>query len=157
MLYIVYLVSIVLYLIWGISWNRIVNYVDTITLEFVVLPCILMLFCTRSFPAFGRGFLFAFGKRDYSSRQYRESLSSVKMVMLTSVIFGSVCFVIGTINGICSLEWSSADSIGWFCLNLAVAMISLFYPLLICVILLPVYFLLKKYLTDEETGAVRKD
>ncbi len=144
MLYIVYLVSIVLYFIWGISWGRMVNYVDSITFEFVVLPCILMLFCTRSFPAFGRGLLFAFGKRDHSSlQQYQESLSSVKMVMLTSVIFGCVCFVIGTINSICSLEWSSMDSIGWFCRDLAVAMISLFYPLVICIILLPVYFLLK--------------
>jgi len=155
MLYIVYLVSIVLYIICGISWDRITSFVDVITLEFLVFPCVLMLFCTSSFRAFGRAFLFAVGKRDCSFQQCRESAHSVKMVMQTAAVFGAVCFLIGMVNSIRSQYWSSTDSIGWICLDSSVAILSLFYALLICMLLLPMYFMLKKHLFNQRTDTDR--
>lgn len=150
MFYIVYLASMVVYLIYGIRWDRILNFWDPITLEFLVFPCILILFVTGSFRAFGRSFLVAFGKREYETSQYRESLLSVNMVMGAASVSGGICFLIGISNSIRSLDWSELNNIGWLFLDLSVASISLFYALLICMILLPVYFLLKKELCRIE-------
>lgn len=150
MFYIVYLASMVVYLICGIRWDRMLNFWDPITLEFLVFPCILILFVTGSFRAFGRAFLVAFGKREYETSQYRESLLSVNMVMGAASVSGGICFLIGISNSIRSLDWSELNNIGWLFLDLSVASISLFYALLICMILLPVYFLLKKELCRIE-------
>ena len=46
-------------------------------------------------------------------------------------------------------DLSSIESLGWLTLDLSVAIISLVYPLLICIILLPVCFMLKKHLTNN--------
>lgn len=155
MLYIVYLVCMVLYLISGINWDRVLNFYDPITLEYVVFPCILILFVTRSFTAFGRAFLYVFGCKEYALSQYRESLRAVRMVMGTASVFGGICFLIGSVNAVRALDWSSLDSVGWLCLDLSVAALSLFYALVICMILLPVCFLLRKELCAR--GAEKSD
>lgn len=155
MLYIIYLISMVIYLLYGIGWDRLLNFFDPVTLEFLVVPCILILFVTGSFAAFGRAFLFAFGKKEYGLSQCRESLQSVRMVMQTASMAGGICFLIGLTNGIRSLDWSELDNIGWLFLDLSVASLALFYAFLVCLILLPVYFLLKKEWCDR--GIVRKD
>lgn len=144
-------------LIQGISWDRVTNFVDPITVTFLIVPCILILFCTWSFPAFGRAFSFAFGKKEYSVSQCRESLLAVRMVMRTASVFGGTCFLTGMVNSIRSQNFSSTDSIGWICLDLSVAVLPLFYALLVCAVLLPVYFMLKKHLTSEKTGAGERD
>lgn len=146
MLYTVYLICVVLYLNYGIGFDRLLDFFDPITLEFLVFPCILILFVTRSFTAFGRAFLFAFVRKEYTSSQHRESLLAVRMVMGTVSVFGGVCFLIGSVNAVRALDWSSLDSVGWLCLDLSVAALSLFYALLVCLILLPVCFLLRKEL-----------
>ena len=149
MLYVVYLVCAALYLVYGISCDRLLNFFDPITLEFLLFPCILILFVTRSFTAFGRAFLFAFGRKEYAPSQCRESLLAVRMVMCTASIFGGICFLIESVNGIRALDWSSLDSIGWLLLDLSVAALAPFYAFLICMVLLPVYFLLKKEQQQE--------
>lgn len=157
MLYMVYVVSIVLYLIRGISWDRITNFMDLITFGFLLFPCMLMLFCTGSFTAFGRAFVFAVSKKEYSKSQCQESVQAVRMVMYTASVFGCICFLISFINSIRSLDWSALDSIGWMLLDGSVAVLSLFYALLVCAVLLPVSFMLKKYLLSEKGNASRGD
>ena len=148
MFYAVYLLFVLFYLFMGIGGaEKGINFVDQMTLRFVAVPCILMLFCTKSFRAFGRAFLFAFGKRDQEISKYQESAQSVKMVMVTAHVFGMVCFLIGMINAIRFTDWSSPDCFGWLCMDLSVAVLSLFYPLFICMILLPVFFMLKRHLS----------
>lgn len=144
MLYIVYLVSMVIYLLYGIRWDRLLNFYDPVTLEFLVFPCILILFVTGSFAAFARAFLFAFGKREYGLLQCQESFQSVRMVMHTAFVSGGVCFLIGITNAIRTADLS--ENISWLLLDLSVASLSLFYALLVFLILLPVCFLLKKHL-----------
>ena len=113
MFYAVYLLFVLFYLFMGIGGaEKGINFADQTTLRFVAVPCILMLFCTKSFRAFGRAFLFAFGKRDQEISKYQESAQSVKMVMVTAHIFGTVCFLIGIINAIRFTDWSSPDCIG---------------------------------------------
>lgn len=157
MLYSVYLISFVLYLSYGIGWERMTNFIDFITVSYLIFPCILILFCTGLFPAFGRAFLFAFGRKEYSRSQCQESLQSVKMVMGTAFIFGGICFLIGRINSIRSMDWFVPDNIGWMFLDESVALLSFFYALLICAVLLPLPFMLKRHLTMEGKEADRRD
>lgn len=149
MFYTIYLAGILFYLVKGIGYH-VTNFVDRTTGLYVLVPCILILFCTKSFRAFGRSFQIVFGKEENSVSRCEESLQSVQMVMLTAVISGVLCFLIGMINGcrMLSMDWSSADGMVWLLLNSTVAMISLFYPALICLILLPVPVLLKKRVAD---------
>ena len=72
------------------------------------------------------------------------------MVIQTSGLFGSLGFLIGMYVSIRSLEdFSSAESLGWILLDLPVAMISFFYLLLIWILLLPICFMLKKYVENQ--------
>lgn len=150
MFYLVYLCGIILSLVWGIGERSFMNFVDMATLELILLPCILALFCTRSCSSFGRAFLFAFGKRGHSLSQYRESLWAVKIVALTASASGSLCFIIGFVNGARSYDWSSVDAIPRLVMNLSVAILSLFYPALIALLLLPLAFLLNKQISGGE-------
>lgn len=144
------MLSIVILLISGIGFqSNFMDYFDSFTLMFVLLPCAWILFYTKSFKAFGRALLFAVGKRGNSIPAYRESLHAVSMVMAISSVFGCLGFIIGTINSSRSADISYIEGIGDLIRSLAVAMLSLFYPLLICVILLPIYFMLKKHIEEK--------
>lgn len=125
------------------------NFWDSFTLEFILIPCGLILLCTKSLKAFGRAFLLAFGKGDAPLSSYRESLLSVRMVMSTAPVFGGIGFIIGMSNCIRSMDFSAPDAFVWILRGAAAAMVSLLYPLLICVILLPLCFMLKKHIDEK--------
>ena len=152
MFYAIYLVGVVIWILMNIGggFGNPVNFMDSATAMFILIPCILILVCTKSLRAFGRAFLFAFGKKGGSVAEYKESLLAVKMVMQISGLFGSLGFLIGMFVSLRSLEdFSSAESLGWVLLDLPVAMISLFYLLLVWILLLPIGFLLKKHLEKQ--------
>lgn len=143
--------SIVLHLISGIGFGHdFMIFYDSFTLMFVLLPCAWILFCTKSFKAFGRAFLFVVGKRGNSLAAYKESLLAVRMVMAISAVFGGLGFLIGMINCIRHTDLSSMEGFVWVLRGVSVAMLSLFYPLLICVVLMPVYFMLKKHIEEKK-------
>ncbi|MCI9227047.1 MAG: hypothetical protein HFG86_03350 [Dorea sp.] len=153
MFFAIYLLGIIIWILMGVGGGsgNLVNYMDGFTLLFVLVPCILILFSTGSLKAFGRAFLFAFGKRGGLTVSYKESLLAVRMVMAVSAIFGFLGFLIGTSASIRSIkDFSTVESLGWIVRDLLVSMISLIYPLLIWVILLPVCLMLKKYLLSQK-------
>lgn len=146
MLYLIYLLGIILILIKGIgSLDQLIYYQDFISFVLVIFPCALILFCSRSLKAFGRAFLLMFKKKPYPLPQYRESLDSVKMVIYTSMIFGGLCFMISLINCFKVLDLVSFEDLATLYLDTSVALLSPFYSLIICAILLPPYFCLKKH------------
>ncbi len=144
MFYAIYLLGIVLFFLNGIGFSRCTDFVDNITLTYVLFPSILMLFCTRSWKDFGRAMLFAFGKQDLSYEQYKNSLQTIKMVLITLLLSGGICFSISIVNSMRSLDWIQEDSFGWLILDFSVAMLSFLYPLMLTILLLPVYHILKK-------------
>lgn len=136
----------------GIGYIRnFANFMDGYTLGFVLIPCGLVLLCTGSLKAFGRAFLLAFGKGDNPLISYQESLLAIRMVMSTSCVFGSLGFIIGMTNCIRSTNFSEPGAFVWLIQGAAVAMISLFYPLLVCVVLLPFYYILRKHITQKNS------
>ena len=67
--------GIAVLLIRGVGGHTdLLNFWDSFTLEFILIPCGLILLCTKSLKAFGRAFLLAFGKGDAPLSSYRESL-----------------------------------------------------------------------------------
>lgn len=151
MFYMIYLLLIFIYIICGTGVGQnLTSFIDVITLVYTVFPCVLILICTRSLRTFGSAFSFALGKRTPDLSQSKAALRSVKMTGLTAVLFGSLCFMIGTINSIRHLDPSTADLGVYLLRDLSVAMLSLFYPVLVCIILLPVYFLLKRHIAKLE-------
>lgn len=152
MYYIIYVVGIAAYLLNGIGFSNLSSFRDSITLSLVLFPSLLMLFCTKSFKTFGECFLFTFGKRNYTLLQCRRCLQSIKMVMSTSAVSGIICVMISTINLLRS-PYRASGSLELLGLDISVAVLSLFYVLIICIILLPLYFMLKQYMLNLLDGA----
>lgn len=147
MFYAIYLAGILCCLVKG-TGGQFANFIDSITGFYILAPCVLAMLGTRSFRAFGRGFLIAFGKEEDSVSRCEESRQSVWLVMLTSIISGILCFLIGTINSsrYVASEGFLTDNPNWLILDITVAMLSLFYSMLTCLILLPIPFQVKKRL-----------
>lgn len=153
MFYAIYLLGIIFWILRGIGggFGNLIPFMDGFTFMFVLFPCVLLLLCTGSLKAFGRAFLFAFGRKDAPPVSYEESFLAVKMVLVISAVFGFLDFILGMSASIRSIEdFSSIDSLGWIIRDLLVSMISLLYPLLIWSILLPLCFMLRKYLHQKK-------
>jgi len=158
MYYIIYFIGFVIYLVKAIGTDKIYNFMDRNTMGFVLLPCLFILLCTKSFPAFGRAFLFAFGKRGYSLSQHKSCLQAVRMMCLTAVGFGLLCFTISMVNCFLSpynAELSSVpgDYLCYIHSSVAVALLAPFYALHICLLLLPISFMLKQHIIAQEAAA----
>lgn len=146
----VFAFGIAFLLMQGIGFCRnLTNFMDGYTLGFVLIPCGLVLLCTRSLKAFGKAFLLVFGKGDVPLISYKESLLALRIVMSTSCVFGGLGFIIGMINCIRSTDFSEAYAFVWIAQGGAVAMLSIFYPLLVCVVLLPFYYMLQKHISEK--------
>lgn len=146
MLYLIYVIIVLWYAAFvGIGvQNLYSHFFDSATLIFVLLPCAAILFCTRQLKAFGRSFLLVFGKKADSAFECRKSAQSVKTVCMAAVIFGIMGFMIGIINGLQSVA-PMAQDIGYdIAGDVAVALISPFYASVVCAVLLPLYFIIKK-------------
>lgn len=143
MYYIIYLIGIVLLLVKGIGTSNLAGFRDSTSLLCVVLPGLLMLFCTKSLKSFGECFLFMFGKRNYSLLQCRRCLQSIKMFILSSVISGFIGLMISIKNILTLLD--SFEMLG---LNIGVAILTIFYVLIIVILLLPVIVMLKLHIMN---------
>ena len=147
MFYAIYLLTIFIYLVCASgAVTDLAPFIDTITLTYTLFPCFLVLWCTKSLKPFGHAFLSAFGRRELTLEEARGSLLSVKMAAVTSVLFGALCFMIGTINCFRHFDLAQMEDMSRLLADVTVLTLSFFYPALVCVILLPVYFLLKKHI-----------
>ena len=151
MYYAVYVVALIFYFVRMVLYGADhMIFGDLVTLEFILIPCVLTLFCTKMLKAFGRSMLFAFGRRGYSCEKCRESLQAVRMTMLTAVVLGMIGFLVSMVRG-WRLE-ELLDGLYRHFLDLSVAMLVPLYALLICLALIPVYFMLKRHLVLGADG-----
>lgn len=151
MYYIIYLLGIIFLVVKGIGLNRVfTNYSDGFTLIFILIPCVLILTCTKSIKVFGESFLYAFGVRDNCHNSCEKCTHAVGMVMITAIVFGGIGFIAGMCNSIRSIDFSGVNAFERISQDVSTALLSLFYPLLIWTILLPNYFILKKNKIDNK-------
>ena len=87
---------------------------------------------------------------------FREKM----VVMETAAVSGGLAFLISTVNVFRGLapSWAEADGMVWLLLDLSVALLPLFYLLVVCMVLLPPYYMLKKRLPGRayRTGGETK-
>lgn len=140
MRYLIYLTGLTICVICGISWHNICNFIDMFSFEFVVLPCILVLLTTGYWKGFIKAFVYIFDKERRSKDGVKESVKAVRLVCLSSLIFGGLGVMTGLINTLHSLN-IEPSFVG---ASVSVALIPIFYTLIINAILLPLYFELKK-------------
>lgn len=122
--------------------SRTSYFVDHISLEFILIPCLLVLLCT----GYWRGFLKAFAyiiKRDgCTAEMIRDSINSLKLVCSTSLIWGSIGFTISMVNLMRRHMLDFAFDVPALCGDISVALLPVFYTLIINAVLVPLYFVL---------------
>lgn len=122
-------------------------FVDSTSMEFILIPCILILLCT----GYWRGFLKAFAyliKRDHcSAEMIRDSADALKLVCRSSLIWGSIGFTISMVN---LMRRHMLDpEFAALCGDISVALLPLFYSLVINAVLMPLYFELDRLHTKN--------
>lgn len=141
--YLIYLASIIICIIYGgIRMDRIGNFIDLTSFEFVVLPCILVLICTDHGKDFLNAFVCLFHKEKYSEEKAKDGAEAVKLVCISSLIFGGLGVVISSINVLKGLDLAALHP-GIVAFDVSVALVSIFYALVINAVLAPLYFMLK--------------
>lgn len=142
MLYIVYAVGIIVYLFSAMG-GMFTNFFDFLTLVYIVVPTLVSLGCAKSYKNFYIALLIAVTGRKFSIYQYKKSLSTVIMVVIECGMTGITYFLIDCITYIKSSYFTSLEDIGGLFVNFSTAGLSLFYPMVIGLILLPLILILK--------------
>lgn len=161
MYYLIYLASMFLFLIGAACSSsaayplhfypaQLLNYIDLRSFIFILAPCLLVLFCTKSFQNFGHAFLYMLGKK---STFTKDSMHSVTAVMLTSVVAGTIHAIIVII---CLLRSMDPKGISYVGSSVHIALLSFLYPLILCMILLPVLLSGWKYKCKGRTVRLQK-
>ncbi len=141
--YFLYLIGLAICVIYGIGLNNLCNFIDIISLGFVVIPCILILVSTGYWKGFIKAFLCVINRSKYTTEERKDSVKAVKLVCISSLIFGGLGFTIGFVNSIHSFDLSESYLIPDVGAVISTALISIFYALLINAVLVPLYFELK--------------
>lgn len=150
--YLLYLVSMTFCVLWGISWDRIGNFIDLTSFEFVMIPSILLLVCTGYGKDFIRAFICLVKKEACTKKQIKNSAKAVKMVCVSSLLFGGLGVIISLINALHSFNIDS-PAMPFVALDVSVALISIFYALIINAVLVPVYVMVKRLSLGQEEKA----
>lgn len=150
--YLLYLAGMVVCVLWGISSERLGNFIDMTSFEFVVIPSILLLVCTGYGKDFIRAFICLVKKEACTKKQIKSSAKAVKMVCVSSLIFGGLGVVISLINALHSFN-IDLSAVSFVAPDVSVALISIFYALLINAVLAPVYVMVKRLSLGQEEKA----
>lgn len=113
-------------------------------MEFILIPCLLMLLCTGYWRGFLKAFVYVIKRDNCTAEMIRDSANALKLVCCSSLIWGSIGFTVSMVNLLCAhmLDFEFAASM--LGANISVALISLFYALVINAVLVPFYFILNR-------------
>ncbi len=122
--------------------SRACYFVDFISMEFILIPCLLILLCTGYWRSFLKAFVYLI-KRDYcTAEMIKDSANALKLVCRSSLIWGSIGFTISTVN--LMRRHMSDPGFAALCGDISVALLPLFYSLVINAVLMPLYFELNR-------------
>ncbi len=122
-------------------------FVDSISMEFILIPCLLMLLCTGYWRGFLQAFAYFIRRNHCTAERLRDSANALKLVCRSSLIWGSIGFTISTVN---LMRHHMPDpKFGALCGDLSVALLPLFYSLVINAVLMPLYFELNRFYTKN--------
>lgn len=123
-----------------IDFAQIANYCDLSTFLFILIFCLLILLCTKSFKDFGTAFLLMSRNRKSTTEQYQRCYHAVKAVAITSIAAGGLRIVYTLVNLFRSMDGSVVSLVGYATIT---SLLSVFYPLVICILLIPVALSMK--------------
>ena len=127
--------------------SRASYFVDSISMEFILIPCLLTLLCTGYWRGFLKAFVYLINRNHCTAEMIRDSADALKLVCRSSLIWGSIGFTISTVNlmrrHMLDPEFSA------LCGDISVALIPLFYSLVINAVLKPLYFELNRLYTKN--------
>ena len=122
--------------------SRASYFVDSISMEFILIPCLLILLCTGYWRDFLKAFVYIIKRENCTAEMIRDSSNALKLVCRSSLIWGSIGFTISTVNlmrrHMLDPEFSA------LCGDISVALLPLFYSLVINAVLMPLYFELNR-------------
>lgn len=114
------------------------NFVDHTSMEFILIPCFLMLLCTGYWRGFLNAFVYLIKREHCTAEMIRNSANALRLVCNTSLIWGSIGFIISTVN-LMRYRMSNPEFAA-LCGDISVAVLPLFYALVINAVLMPLYF-----------------
>ena len=131
---------IVRYGIGGRTWY----FIDHISMEFILIPCLLVLLCTGYWRGFLKAFVYIIKRDNCTAEMIKDSANALKLVCRSSLIWGSIGFTISMVNLMRKhmLDSEFASPMLWG--DISVALLSLFYALIINAVLVPLYFELNR-------------
>lgn len=137
----------------SINFSHISNFIDSYTIIFMFIFCFAVLLFTHLLKHFANSFLFIFKNLTYSIEQYEQCILSIKVTMISSLIGGGIYGIATLINMISTMSFDLSN-IGVY---IAISLLAIFYSLVVCAILLPIYVLLKKEkITCENTNTYKR-
>ena len=146
--FIVLILGVLFIVKYGIG-SRTWYFVDSISLEFILIPCLLSLLCTGYWRGFLKTFVYIIKRDNYTVEMIRDSSNALKLVCRSSFIWGSIGFTISMVNLMRRhMRNPKLDAPGLWG-DISVALLSLFYALVINAILVPLYFELKRLHTKN--------
>lgn len=125
--------------------SRTLDFVDLISLEFILIPCLLVLLCTGYWRGFLKAFVYIIKKDNCTAEMIRNSANALKLVCSSSFIWGSIGFTISMVNLLRNQMLEPEFNAKMLCGDISVALIPLFYALIINAVLVPLYFELNHF------------
>jgi len=129
--------------------SRTRSFIDPVSMELILIPCLLVLLCTGHWRGFLRAFVRVIKRDGCTAEMIRDSAGAVKLVCSSSLIWGGIGFTISMVNILRAFVQDPEFSASVLGADISVALISLFYALVINAVLVPLYFELNRLYAEN--------
>lgn len=132
----------------AVNFSFMANFFDIYIMVFMLIFCFIILAFTQLLKPLADSFLFMFKSSTYSFGQYKQCMLSIKTTMISSLIGGGIYGIATIINMLSTLS-NDFSSVGIY---IALALLPIFYSLVVCSVLLPIYILLNKEIMNYKNS-----
>lgn len=119
-------------------------FLDQISMEFILIPCLLVLLCTGYWRGFLKAFIYIIKRDNCTAEMIKDSKNALKLVCSSSFTWGSIGFTISMVNLLRNSVLDSGSAAPALRADISVALLPLFYALIINAVLVPLYFELNR-------------
>lgn len=132
----------------AVNFSFMANFFDIYIMVFMLIFCFIILAFTQLLKPLADSFLFMFKSSTYSFGQYKQCMLSIKTTMISSLIGGGIYGIATIINMLSTLS-NDFSSVGIY---ITLALLPIFYSLVVCSVLLPIYILLNKEMMNYKNS-----
>lgn len=132
----------------AVNFSFMANFFDIYIMVFMLIFCFIILAFTQLLKPLADSFLFMFKSSTYSFEQYKQCMLSIKTTMISSLIGGGIYGIATIINMLSTLS-NDFSSVGIY---ITLALLPIFYSLVVSSVLLPIYILLNKEMMNYKNS-----